>query len=1375
MKSFFRKIQLALIALTSVSSLASTVVEDSKNRFVLDDDVQVASKYPCDDGTPGMQFVPERSFFLDGNVVPFRYYRVALPSNAKPRVSVSNLQTEPLGTSHCGADSLKILPVEVRTPFLKDGLWMTDIRVPLYVDQQGGVALRKQFKLQVDFEKKASSGVKPGARVLSHVENPKAAARFGVRNSTTVLRREAASELDNVQPLLDISIGDRNVATFSEDGLYALDYATVQNALAKVGRQNDASGMRVDQICIYGASPDTLADMGPGSIERAPNQLFEIPIEIVDKDGNGTFSKGDTIYFVGYGSGFWKRTDAEDAKIDNIGMEYFHSYSPYTFYQNFILGYKEVGKGLRLDKSISASGKGREIVLLRYTRAEEDALLIDTFYGKALDWEKASGKEWFWVWHERKDTTTVQPPKMTVPSTATLPGMVDGGKSFIGVSFFPHRSIASSSGVSQVADRDMGSKSYQSRMRYIDFNFYVNGIGYERKQFSLIPGGNFAVKTSALKAAGNSYSIVILPDSVQCDRFDGYTIAYQWNPSKASIDSSEWILPGKVTGKIQIPVGDDKNLRLMKFVNFRPQGLLNVSDGVAVDSVQSQDDVRYLLYRKDKPRSAISVAGIPSPEDLVLNRLSQISSKTEYLIIAPEQFIVPAESLATFRSSDLAITPYATTLVSAENIYRHYTGGAPSPVALRNFIAYARSVCPDLRFVLLAGSGHYDYRNLNVKLKNVQNFMPPFEKEEAVIEDFFAVLDSGERVRHTMLDIDDKNLNLPGYDLDLAVGRLPVSSESEFFDYVEKAKDYDKVGTFDHSEWKSTILWAADDAKNGNVPDNGDHTRMQESLDSIVDAATDKLGFRWNMKKVYLLDYEYDADDQKRNAMNDFMNILNQGALMTSYFGHGSKVAWASEGLLKQTYSAKLKNYKTYTVLNSFACTVGRFDEGDSRSLSEEFLVTPRAGAIASIAAVRETYGRQNKILANSFILDALSNSGATLGESLMKAKGVTGLESSSQKENNEFYVLLGEPVIRMPINDLKVSLDSEIDSIKALDKMKISGSVDGLTDGSIALTLREGRRTKRLWTQISDGDSMNVVHDGALIYSEVVPVAGGRFETEFVTPRKLNFGDSTAELRAWAYSSNERAVGRYLAKNIMISGMSNYADSLNDKNPPSISIQSCYSLGTPTSFADNQTIKLQTPACLQVLIEDSTALDYREQADEGISFEILGIENPYHPSPYLEQTSKRAVINKSFTTESYPAGKYVFKVRAQDVLGNVATKVLNLEITEKMKEGLADVFNVPNPVGKKGTVFYFKNLAEGRESTESSVDIFIYNQHGRLVKVLKDVVSGRNHWNGHDNYGRPLANGLYYYVVRNKVSVLSGKKLKNESWTKKQKLLISR
>lgn len=1358
------------VALGAICSFAR-VVEDSKSRFVLDDNVIESSIHECLDGNDrGGVFLPENAAYLDGNAVPFRYYHVALPSNQKPSVSVTDSKMVPLGRSLCkggpggASDSLRILPVNVSEPVLRDGLWITDIRVPLYVKNGSSVSLRKNFRLNVQFNGSVN-GVNPGKRALSKVGNPIAASRFGTSRAKSMkaLRKEADGGLSDVSFLARLQVGDkgdRSMASFSEDGLYAVPFSAIRNSLLVWQRQNAIDGIPVERICLYGASPDTLADVGPGTEDRIPNQIFEIPIEVRDHTPGGStpdgiFNDGDSIIFVGYGSGFWKRCDREDPMFVNGKMDYYHSYSPYSFYQKFLFGYKNSGKGLRLSQKVAApSANGKNIAWLRYARAEKDALLRDTYFGKELDWEKATGKEWFWKWHSRKETDLITFSNDEIREIVDLPGMVEGGKQYVATSYFPHRSLWANSALQaydQVASLTLSADSYKRRMESIVFALEVNGLRAELYEMELIPGGNFRFDNPGLLSQGNQYVLEMLPNDRQYDRFDGFTVAYQWNPV---VDSAEWLLPGgAVSGVVNVPV--PAQTQVLKFVNLKPVGFLTASGTVAKDSIPVGEDVRYLAVRENVYRSGLKVEGIPDYGDGVLKDLSRPNSKLEYLIISPTEFLEPAKALAEFRNDESSVKPIPTSVVVLEDIYDRYTGGRVSPVAVRNYISYVYSVCPNFRYVLLVGAGNFDYRGFDSKLST--SYFPPFEKEDGVVEDFFGVLDSGEAVMYGR------------YDLDVAVGRLPISSVTEFANYIEKAKDYEKKGVMDYSDWRTTLLHAADDARNSGMDDLTRHTWYQESVVKALDEMADSKQERWNFKKIYLLDYPEDASSQKKAAADDFINILNQGALFTTYFGHGSKTDWASEGLLKPSYIPKLSNKGRYTILGSFSCTVGRFDEGTSRSLSEEFLVTPNAGSIVSIGATRETFADYNFNFGKSLLMNALMENGETIGMAVLKTKRSVGMDYERQRYNNERYVLLGEPVIHMPSSDFKISLDTPLDSIKGLDRMTLSGTVEGMNDGYIDLVLREGRVFKRMSLEVND-DSLDVFYDGGLVYSEKIPVKGGKFATNFVTPRKISIGDTTAEFSAWAYSTNESSVGRSWIRNLVISGISDFADSLNDTLPPTIQLQPCYG-GVTTNYADGETVKLQSPACLQVIIEDSTAIDYREHADEGIAFEIEGVQDPFHPWPYLEQTSKRAKLRMNFTSEQYPAGKYVFKVFAKDVLDNVATKTLNVEITDDMESGLADVFNVPNPMGKKGTTFYFKNLTP--DNRTSKVDIFIYNQNGKLVKVIKDAVSGVTHWNGRDNHGRPLANGLYHYVVRSTVAASGdfGKK----TWTKKQKLLISR
>lgn len=1354
--------------LCGVAAFASTVLEDSPKRFVLKDEVLDSEPQGCTDdiGRPveGMRFIPENATYLKDGDVPYRFYRIALPNGNQPNVAVSVESRVALKGKPCAGQQLASGPVSVGKPFLKDGLWIVDVGVPLYEGSRGGtIQLRKSFKLQVDFVG-AGAGKNPGPRALSRVVNPKAGARFGEPSESAqkALRRSAPKDLQNVKFLAEFLIGDKNIATMSEDGLYAVDYATIKNALP-FQYQNELDGISISKLCVFGASPDTLGDIVPGKSELVPSRIFEIPIEVRDhsKKGagpaDGTFNDGDSILFIGYGTSFWKSAFVEDPLHTGGKMDYFHSSSPYSYYQHFQFGYKTTGNGIRLDQTLKTpNGSGKDISWMRYVRGEKDLLLRDSYYEWSGEWESGTGKEWFWAWHSRKDTSTLSSSELITPETSNLPGLIAGTRQYLGVSFFPYRSVwaADVGGEDdQVPDLELSTKSYEERMDGVNFNFKVNGKTLSVEDFKLMPGHTFWTEKAAFQNGGNAYSLTMLPNDKQFDRFDGYTVAYQWNPV---IDTSAWLLPGRVSGVIRIPVNSDVNV--LKFVNMEPKGLLSVAGGYAKDTVSALDDVRYLAYKKNVYLKTIQVQSSIANVSGALTDLSQIDRNTEYLIVAPQEFLDAAVALKKFRMEGSAVTKIPTTVVSVADIYRNYTAGTLSPAAIRNYIAYAYSVCPKLRYVLLAGSGHFDYRGNNSRY--AKNFIPPFEMESSVTEDYYAVLDSGEFVRNG------------SYDLDVAVGRLPVSTPLEFANYLEKVKDYEQMGGFDHSNWRSNLLMSADDAKNGPNLDYTQHTVLQESIAALVDSLSAAQKAQWRMRKIYLLDYAEDAGGKKKDATENFLSVMNQGALITTYFGHGSMTEWASEGLLKPSYLSKLSNRGRYTILGSFSCTVGRFDKGDERSLSEEFMIANKVGSIASVGATRETFAKFNEKFGKNFVLNMLKTSGVFIGDAFVAAKGREFREFSRQRNNDENYVLIGEPVIQMPRSDLKVSLDQSLDTLKALDKMKLSGQVQGLGNGNISLSIREGRYAKRLFLGLEDmdPDSLDVSFEGSLIYSEEIPVKNGRFETEFITPRKLAFGDTAAELTAWAYSKDNPKIGRMLRQHISISGVSSYADSIKDDVPPSIQIQSCYGSGYNTGFADGQSVKLQAPACLQIVVEDSTAIDYREEADEGISFEVVGVGDPFHPWPYLEQNSRKAVVRMIFASATYPEGKYLFKVKAHDVLGNASVKTLNLEITEDMKSGLEDVFNVPNPMGKKGTTFYFKNLAVDRTS---AVDIFIYNQHGRLVKVIRNAISGKTHWDGRDNFGRLLANGLYHYVVRSNVEATED--FKRKTWTKKQKLLISR
>lgn len=1341
MRLFFVVFVLAFVAYAQV-------LEDKPGHFVLADSVQEKTLSACNEGK---RILPEKSFYRGHSKLPYRMYRIALPDSLKPIVSIKDISTRQL-EKYCTEDTLEFTGVIVEKPVFRDEIWMVDIWVPLFKGNKNQPLLRESYELKVSFSRVAS-GKTPGKRALSKVLNPKAASKYGKQQNVSILRR-SSSNISDAEWLVRFSVGDKNPSQFSENGLYGVSFRDVRSAMLAVGNANTLDGIRIKNLVLYGATADTLSEIPKSAALHNPlNHLSEVPLEVKDKNENGIFDSGDSLYFVGYGTSIWKRIDLEAADYAKSPMEYYFSTSPYSFYQYFQLAYQSTARTKDLSQSLSRiEGTAKELDWLRYVRAEKELLLRDTYFGReGAAWESASGKEWFWAWNLPNKTTDLTVGELRMPQTETLPGLLKGKPSYVSFAFLPSRSTGMSNvgdGISQTMDVLESSKSYADRMSHVKFSAKVNGETLDT--FDLLLGGNFVTPVLNLKNSGNDYSLTILPVSGHFVRFEGYSVAYSWNPAT---DSADWILPGNVSGKIKIPVASGKSL--MKFKSHIPIGILPVNNGFAVDEINPKEDVRYLLYTKNDIHEVAAVEGIVTRKNGVLARPERISSKTEYLIIAPEIFQDEALRLAEFRAGKESSFPLMTTLVLAEDLYRLYTGGAISPEAIRDYLAYARSVCPDLRYVLLAGSAHFDYRKMNSSLPEIR--IPTFEKEDAVVEDFFAVLDSGEAIRYGR------------YDLDLSVGRLPVQTIQDFKNYNEKIFSHEQKGKMDNGIWRNTLIFAADDAKNGANFDYQKHTGNIENLAVSLDSLGLAQKKRFIQKKIYLLDYEEDAAGQKPEAATDLLDALNQGALFTIYFGHGSLTDWASEGLLKPAYFSRISNAERYTILASFSCSLGRFDKGDELSLSEQFVNEKSKGSIISIGASRESYGNQNETLAKNFMHHALNDSAVRIGDAFIRGKGMGYSEYSFLRYNSERYVLLGEPVVSMPVEDYKIQLEQKIDSLFALDKMELSGKIEGIETGKIFLSIREGAKGKTLSYFPASEDSVGVSYVGSLIYSETVPVKNGSFKMDFITPQKIAFGDASAEISAYFYSEKTPYVGYFLKSGILIAGTSSYADSLKDNTAPEIKISTCAS-SNETYLSEGQTVRLESPACLLVVAEDSTALDFSEDADEGFSFEVSSVASPFHPWPYQEQTAKRVSAKMAFPENSYPPGIYEFKVRARDILGNVARKSIKVEITEKLQQGLADVFNAPNPMKKKGTTFYFKDLAAHRLA---KITIFIYNQNGRLVYKIPNAKSGITHWDGRDFYGRLLANGLYHYVVRSEVPATENSK--KRTFIKKQKLLISR
>ena len=135
------------------------------------------------------------------------------------------------------------------------------------------------------------------------------------------------------------------------------------------------------------------------------------------------------------------------------------------------------------------------------------------------------------------------------------------------------------------------------------------------------------------------------------------------------------------------------------------------------------------------------------------------------------------------------------------------------------------------------------------------------------------------------------------------------------------------------------------------------------------------------------------------------------------------------------------------------------------------------------------------------------------------------------------------------------------------------------------------------------------------------------------------------------------------------------------------------------------------------------------------------------------------------FTIEYDPVfnqdGIYKLRVQGQDKTGNSSGDEpyqINFEVIQK--SSITNIYNYPNPFSTK-THFVF--TLTGSE-IPNKLDIQIININGRLIKQIhlneiENIKIGNNmtkyFWDGKDEFGDPVANGVYIYRVISEINNL--------------------
>ncbi len=179
------------------------------------------------------------------------------------------------------------------------------------------------------------------------------------------------------------------------------------------------------------------------------------------------------------------------------------------------------------------------------------------------------------------------------------------------------------------------------------------------------------------------------------------------------------------------------------------------------------------------------------------------------------------------------------------------------------------------------------------------------------------------------------------------------------------------------------------------------------------------------------------------------------------------------------------------------------------------------------------------------------------------------------------------------------------------------------------------------------------------------------------------------------------------------------------------------------------------------IAVEDSNAFElyFKRGTTAATSFErilVSGSENRVEFMPATLPANKARVYFYPGRNFKLPNGEYTLRVQGRDQKGNASGAGENFyEITFRVENesSLTDVLNYPNPFSTSTRFVYTLTGAELPEVFQ----IQIFTISGKQVKVVDLVELGEANigqhitnyaWDGTDEYGQPLANGVYLYRV---------------------------
>jgi hypothetical protein len=1234
-----------------------------------------------------------------------------------------------------------VTPVEVGAPFTLRGQRMVAVRLQpfRYDDASARLWVRRDMRVRVDFTGGGSSPSLAAPAAEDRHWDPVLRASVLNFEQGRPWRTAPGAETARSSTLLGRLPGARRAGQAQQGGFDESD--------AEVRIQLDTTG-------VYGITYDQLAAKGyPAGVPIAEVSLhrhefvedavpayetIELPIEVEDVQSNGIFDSGDRI--VCFVESWAERSGASlPQRIWGDG--------------EVVYATRVARGGLRIGTRSGALRQAGLTPLPSYpwTQRWEKNLAYGAFPGDAPAESLFDQFDWTTTipYYSPPDVALFETNDLDVNRDASFTIAWQGRKS--GMSYVTYAQVRDADYVfSVIADSVVWSGKGNQIVTATLPGFQLSeGLNNALVQWGRNGTGPPDRTTNPFANAGLNWfeatywrSYKALNDYLLCNSGDA---AGEYEVVASGFSNSAGLRAYDVT--------DPLDPRLMTSTLVQPGGAfaLRFQDSTATGSPR-----RYIVFSRPRAVPAARITTVPQPR----RQLAEMTSG-DYLLVTPEAFLGPAQTLATLRE-----TPFLHVAMSPlESIFDEFGGGRRSSFALKRYIRFALNHW-QAKFVLLLGDGSVD----------PQNFIGdsgPDLVPVAEIPGPVAVADGREIVPSDGWYVWCLNGCGPTDPIlpELFIGRLPATTVQEATDMVAKLVTYENRSV--DQTWRNDLLLFSDDEFSaattfgGGGPNTVSYChrfyedRFRLLSETIRSAIVDSAGLRASNVEQFDLGYwlrnePVDVNDCRPDEITTQNNTrstvtpalftrLNAGRMWWNYQGHANEQVLAHENFYRNLPGEDDKDLLTNIdkpfLFSAFSCHVNSFAHVAERRSSvgppigEDLVLLPRRGSIGSYASVGYEIipdngtDHINVAWARAMFLDPphddLFNNGdlgarTLLGETI--ALGYMRFVPTVPFDPTEngvalTYTLLGDPATQLSIGAPQMLVTANGDTVVNGRPIALAAPFDTLHLEADLVSTVEIRSIALI--QYGSGGVRTLPETTYTLTppfpdTTVAGNGGRRYHLSFTTPLTTGIDRFVIHIQDRYGLANDFAVVMPFFTQLRVAG---------------------------NVMAENDAVTPDAALSLKVVIPIPITDPLTQ-----MSVALDSIPLPQFQAVALDTTSRQWLL--TWAHAPYAAGPHVVRFTAQGTLRHDH----HFRVLDPLAAGgrlLRDVLAFPNPFEEQlGTTFSMYVLAD--QPADVVLRVFSISGHVLYERVEHGVSPGYHQWSwdGRDSRGDAIANGIYLFKV---------------------------